>query len=848
MRAANGAGRAGSALVVLGAGALIASAPAWAAPEQSADAGEPGRAAQSADTNAGRDGATRSRAESRAQHSSARRADSKAVVAVAIPSVAEAIDIPTGRTPNDRRVAGARSAPAARAAAQTSAIARATARADAAANPIAELFFNATPTLNPTRTGQDSQSVVTGDLNIDDPDSAAVTYTVTEQPERGSVVVDADGRYTYTPDDAYARIGTTDAFTVTVSDAPSGFHIHGLEGLLNLLSFGLIGAAGHATTTRVTVVVDPRNTAPVAAVAVGGPDPVTGVVTGAVLGSDDDGDPLTYTGPSATDKGAVNVAADGTFTYTPTAEARHAAASAMATVVDKTDSFTVTVADGFGGTVDVVVAVEVSPLNEAPVGGVSVGTPDPATGRVTGRVTATDADGDALTYTGPTSTAKGAVTVALDGTFTYLPTPTARHRAAALNATVADKTDTFTVTVSDGSGGSTAVLVTVAISPTNNAPVSGGAVVGSPNATTGVVTGSVVAVDADGDPLTYSAATPAKGTATVAANGSFTYTPSTSARQSAAAPGATDADTSDAFTVTVTDGHGGSVAIPVSVTVAPAVAPPVQNVVSFGFVYGAGSQYWTPEARSALESTAASLASYFVVGTPVTITVNVSGINSPSSGTLAYASVSFTGGGSGFYRTVVQQEIITGVDPNGGTADASITYNWSYPWALGNSVSGSEYDFKAVAIHELLHTVGFLTGTGGNPASADRNWTTYDSFLATSNGTRVIGNDYRIVSGLVGNFTGAGGGLYFAGPNAVAAYGGPVPLYTPGSWEEGSSVSHVDELPGYVMEPFSGYGLGVRVLTPVEVAILRDLGFTMRDQPLVYAILLIGLGLRRRRR
>ena len=840
MRAANGAGRTGSVLVALGAGALIAAAPAWAAPDGAArpESAGPDSTAR-ADASRVQPGARNhgTVAESR-RRGAVTRGDPKPVVAVALPAAAQT------RASASLRPAGAHTATAARAAAQTSAAAR----ANAAADPIAELFFNHTPTLNPTRTGQDSQSVVTGDLNIDDPDSTAVTYTVTEAPARGSVAVDDDGRFTYTPDAAYARIGTTDAFTVSVSDAASGFHLHGLAGLLNLLSFGLFGAAGHTTATRVTVVVDPRNTAPVAAVATGGPDPVTGVVTGTVLGSDADGDPLTYAGPTATAKGTVSVAVDGTFTYTPTADARHDAASAVATVVDKTDSFTVTVADDYGGTVDVVVAVEVSPLNEAPVGGVSVGTPDPATGRVTGRVTATDPDGDPLTYTGPTSTAKGAVSVAPDGTFTYLPTAAARHRAAALNATVADKTDTFTVTVSDGSGGDIGVVVTVAISPRNSAPVSGGAVVGTPNTTTGVVTGSVVAVDADGDTLTYSASTPAKGTASVTGNGSFTYTPSNSARQAAAAPGATDADKADAFTVTVADGHGGSVAIPVSVSIAPAppVAPPAQNLVSFGFVYGAGSQYWTPEARSALESTAASLASYFVVGAPVTITVNVSGINSPSSGTLAYASVNFTGGGTGFYRTLVQSEIITGTDANGTTADASITYNWSYPWALGNSVGGSEYDFKAVALHELLHTVGILTGVGGNPATADRNWTTYDSFLVTSTGTPVIGNDYRIVSGLVGNFTGAGGSLYFGGPNAVAAYGGPVPLYTPGTWSDGSSVSHVDELSGYVMNPFSGFGVGARVLHPVEVAILRDLGYTVRDAPLVYAFLLLFLVRRRR--
>ena len=37
-----------------------------------------------------------------------------------------------------------------------------------------------------------------------------------------------------------------------------------------------------------------------------------------------------------------------------------------------------------------------------------------------------------------------------------------------------------------------------------------------------------------------------------------------------------------------------------------------------------------------------------------------------------------------------------------------------------------------------------------------------------------------------------------------------------------------------------------RVLHPVEIAILRDLGFTVRDAPLVYAFLLLAFVRRRR--
>lgn len=159
---------------------------------------------------------------------------------------------------------------------------------------------------------------------------------------------------------------------------------------------------------------------------------------------------------------------------------------------------------------------------------------------------------------------------------------------------------------------------------------------------------------------------------------------------------------------------------------------------------------------------------------------------------------------------------------------------------------GGDHRRRSVALHELLHALGFLTGTG-NPGALDLNWTVYDSFLSTAAGVRVIAGDYTVDAGYLPDFTGSGGGLYFAGPNAVAVYGAPVPLYTPATWATGSSVSHVNQLGGYVMNPFSGYGLEVRVLTPVEIAILRDLGYTVRDTPLVYAFFLLGLARRRRR-
>ena len=217
--------------------------------------------------------------------------------------------------------------------------------------------------------------------------------------------------------------------------------------------------------------------------------------------------------------------------------------------------------------------------NHAPViAAATANTPGFFFGWVSGKVTATDADKDALTYAA-TTTAKGTVSVnAFTGDFTYAPTAAARHSKAADTASDADKHDVVTVTVTDGKGGVASGPVTVTIKSANNAPTVGffglfGVRVDSPNTTTGVVTGKVMASDADKDTLKYAAASPSKGTVVVDATGAFTYTPSTTARRAAAATGAPWSALSDTFTVTVTDGHGGSITQAVAVSISPLVSP-----------------------------------------------------------------------------------------------------------------------------------------------------------------------------------------------------------------------------------------------------------------------------------
>ena len=236
---------------------------------------------------------------------------------------------------------------------------------------VSAFFNNQTPQLRPTQTTQGAAGVVTGLLNAVDPDSPRLSYTIAEGPTHGVAAVSPDGNWTYTPDAAVAA-GVTDSFRVTVSDAPSGFAIHGLAGLINLLSFGLLGSRGDSSSSPVAVIVapfTPPNRAPVlSAPVVGVPNASTGVVTGSVSAIDADGDVLTYSAPGSTAKGAISInASTGAFTYTPTVAARNTAAAPGATPTDRADSFTVSVVDGRGGTAGTLVTVAVSPTPDASV-------------------------------------------------------------------------------------------------------------------------------------------------------------------------------------------------------------------------------------------------------------------------------------------------------------------------------------------------------------------------------------------------------------------------------------------------------------------------------------------------
>jgi hypothetical protein len=104
-------------------------------------------------------------------------------------------------------------------------------------------FFNEAPTVsyNPATTVQTGQTV-TGYIGASDAEGDTLTYTVTRDPQHGTVTIDqTTGKFTYTPDDIDYDAAQVDSFTVSVTD-----------GKTNLLS--LLGVShGVDATTEVTV-------------------------------------------------------------------------------------------------------------------------------------------------------------------------------------------------------------------------------------------------------------------------------------------------------------------------------------------------------------------------------------------------------------------------------------------------------------------------------------------------------------------------------------------------------------------------------------------------------------------
>ncbi len=323
---------------------------------------------------------------------------------------------------------------------------------------------NDNPTANndSATVAEDSNATAIGVLSNDSiaPDTGeTLTVTAVTAPTHGTVTL-TNGVVRYKP---AANFNGTDTFTYTISDGNGG--------------------TDTATVTMTVTSVNDNPTANNDTATVAEDSSATAIN---VLGNDsiapDTGETLTVTAVTSPSHGTAALV-NGVVTYKPDAN------------YNGPDSFTYTISDGNGGTDTATVTMTVSAVNDAPV--ISSVTITPASPKtkdlLTANVTASDIDGDTLTYT----------YVWKNGTTTLAETGPTLNLATVGNG---DKGDTITVTVTANDGTADSAPVTSAgVTVVNTAPViSSVSITPATPATRSLLTANVVSSDADLDSVTYS--------------------------------------------------------------------------------------------------------------------------------------------------------------------------------------------------------------------------------------------------------------------------------------------------------------------------------------------------------
>jgi len=138
---------------------------------------------------------------------------------------------------------------------------------------------------------------------------------------------------------------------------------------------------------------------------------------------------------------------------------------------------------------------------------------------------------------------------------------------------------------------------------------------------------------------------------------------------------------------------------------------------------------------------------------------------------------------------------LAGKDLDGDNPEMFITVNSLANWYRGNGTGPTrfEYDLQSVILHEMAHGLGFLSTDSYDDffgyGSIDQP-TPYNAYTQTMDGRRL--SDLPSPSLELGEALTSK--LVWSGPLGVAANGGEKPLlYTPKEYEDGSSVSHLDE-------------------------------------------------------
>jgi hypothetical protein len=171
-------------------------------------------------------------------------------------------------------------------------------------------------------------------------------------------------------------------------------------------------------------------------------------------------------------------------------------------------------------------------------------------------------------------------------------------------------------------------------------------------------------------------------------------------------------------------------------------------------------------------------------------------------------------------------ELTTGNHVSGTTSDITITIDPGYFQYLdlasnltyNSQVPSNEYNPIVVFLHELMHGFGQFGWYSQSGTLSGNYESTFDSFIQKT----------------------SSGAAYFTGPNAEAAYGGPILLTTSSTYGEnyyhfGNTISDMQRSPSTVQDPLTLDLMNGIVLfydyqyqiSNLDLGVLKDLGYTL---------------------
>ncbi|MCC7050118.1 MAG: VCBS domain-containing protein [Alphaproteobacteria bacterium] len=416
--------------------------------------------------------------------------------------------------------------------------------------------------------------------------------SATIETDYGTLVMNADGSYTYTPDNASPLVqalaqGETynDSFTYTVADE-----------------------FGATSQTTLTITITGTNDAPVAQPDINLVAEDGGSVGGNVLGNDTDvdhgavrqvvsvvasappdGQSAALVTPDASvgsqihgQYGTLVLNADGSYTYTVDPDS--AALQALGQGQHADDFFTYTVSDGQGGSATATLTISVTGSNDPPtamsdaIQAVEDGGPV-ATSFAALLANDTDPEGNITVASVSATSAAGAAVSIVDGQVIYDPGQLFQSLGQGESTT-----DSFTYTVTDSAGAQSSSTVTVTVAGVNDAPTANADAIQAIEDGGPVATSFAALLANDTDPegnitVASVSSTSAAGAAVSIVDGQVVYDPGELFQSLGQGE-----STTDSFTYTITDNFGAQSSSTVTVAVAGANDAPIAEADRYAAV------------------------------------------------------------------------------------------------------------------------------------------------------------------------------------------------------------------------------------------------------------------------